>query len=122
VGATRFAPLQAASHIYVATTSFAALLESALHDAAPPEPQLPQAVLALWAEASVALREDVRLIDLRDTELARLGIAREALVSTSAAHYGCTRAWANHLRGRVIGGQPTHGLLWHSRQAELHGR
>src|SRR5699024_12240070 len=28
--------------------------------------------------------------------------------------------WAEALHGRHIGEQPTHGLLWHSRQAELH--
>lgn len=122
IGDTRFAPQAGSDHVYLATTSFAALLESALHDAAPPAPQLPGAVLALWCEARVALRHPLRLIDLRDGELQRLGLARSALTATSAAHYPCTRAWAAQLRGRAVGRQPTHGLVWHSRQAELHAQ
>lgn len=121
-GDTRFASLEGTEHVYLAATSFAALLESAFHDAAPPQPQLPRALLAHWCEAEVALAAPVRLIDLRDAELARLGLAREHLVATSAAHYPCTRRWAAQLDGRTVGGQPTHGLVWHSRQAELHAR
>lgn len=121
-GDTRFAPLAGTAHVYLATTSFAVLLESALHDAAPPAPQVPAAVLSLWREARVALRHPIRLIDLRDAELERLGIERSALTATSAAHYPCTRAWAAKLHGRAMGGQRTHGLVWHSRQAELHAQ
>lgn len=121
-GNTRFAPLDGVSQVYVAATTFAALLESALHDAAPPAPRIPIAVVARWAEAEVRLARDVRLIDLRDPQLDRLGIPRSSLPATPAAHYPCTRRWAHALHGRRIGGQPTHGLLWHSRQAELHAR
>ncbi len=120
VGDTRFAPLDGIEHAYVASTTFAALLESAFHDAAPPAPHVPPALLARWAEAQMTLTRDVRLIDLRDDHLERLGLARSALVATPAAHYPCTRRWAGTLHGRRIGGQPTHGLVWHSRQAELH--
>lgn len=122
IGDTRFAPLEGAAHTYAATTSFAALLESALHDAAPPEPAIRHAELERWAEAEVALIAEVRLVDLRDAELTRLGLTREELVSTTAAHYACTRRWAGQLHGRTVGGRPTHGLVWHSRQAELHAR
>jgi hypothetical protein len=122
VGNTRFAPLAGIRHVYVAATTFAALLESAFHDAAPPAPRIPAAVLAQWAEAEVALRHDIRLIDLRDPGLDRLGIDRAALVSTSAAHYPCTRAWARALHHRRVGGHQTHGLIWHSRQTELRAR
>lgn len=121
-GDTRFAPLDGVAHVYVAATTFAALLESAFHDAAPPHPRIPAAVLSQWAEAQVLLDREVRLIDLRDGELNRLGIDRAALVATSAAHYRCTRRWAQALHGRRIGGYQTHGLTWHSRQAELHAR
>lgn len=120
VGQTRFAPYPDVAHVYVAQTAFAALLESALHDTAGPGPQLPMVVLDRWAEAEVELAADVRLIDLRDRELDRLGLAREQLVSTAAGHYPCTRAWAEPLQGRRIGGHVTHGLIWNSRQAELH--
>lgn len=121
-GDTRFAPLDDVNHVYVARTTFAALLESAFHDAAPPAPRLPEAVIALWSEAAVVLTADVRLIDLRDPALADLGLDRSQLTATSAAHYPCTRAWAQRLHGRHVGGHPTHGLVWHSRQLELHAR
>lgn len=121
-GNTRFAPLDDARHVYVAGTTFAALLESAFHDAAPPAPRIPVAVLSQWAEVEVEVRDDVRLIDLRDPELDRLGIDRAELAATSAAHYPCTREWARALHGRRVGGHETHGLLWHSRQTELHAR
>ena len=65
-GDTRFAPLHDARHVYVARTTFAALLESAFHDAAPPDPRLPEVVLSRWDEAEIVLKTDVRLIDLRD--------------------------------------------------------
>ncbi|MGI8876364.1 MAG: RES domain-containing protein [Egibacteraceae bacterium] len=121
-GNTRFAPLDGTGHVYVAATTFAAMLESAFHDAAPPQPRIPLAVLAQWGEAEVELRQEVRLIDLRDDELDCLGIDRSALVATSAAHYPCTRVWARALKGRRVGGRDNHGLVWHSRQAELHAR
>lgn len=124
-GDTRFAPLVddvggAVSHIYLAQTPLAALLESVLHDAAPPSPRVRRATLERWAEAGVVLTRDVRLIDLRDAELERHGISRGQLVSTDAIHYRCTRAWAGPLRGRSVGGHQTHGLIWQSRQRELH--
>jgi hypothetical protein len=127
VGDTRFARLHAGNgdvveHVYVALTSFAALLESALHDAAPPVPRVTRVTLVTWAESRVRLATDVRLNDLRDAELARVGIERHQLVATSAAHYPCTRRWASHLLGQTIDGELAHGLLWHSRPIELHGR
>lgn len=121
-GDTRFAPIDEVAHVYLARTTFAALLESAFHDAAPPAPRLPEAVIAPWSEADVVLTADVRLIDLRDPALAELGLDRSQLTATTAAHYPCTRAWAQRLHGRHVGGQPTHGLVWHSRQLELHTR
>lgn len=120
VGDTRFAPLRGVAHASVAGTTFAALLESALHDAAPPEPRVPEVVLSRWDEAGVVLTTDVRLIDLRDQALKNLGLDRGPLTATSAAHYPCTRVWAERLHGRQVGGQVTHGLVWNSRQLELH--
>lgn len=126
VGDTRFAPLTPdgadgpAHHVYVSETTFAALLESTLHDAAPPAPRVRAATLGHWVESEVELVVDIRLIDLRDGELVRLGIARHQLVATAAVHYRCTRAWAAQLHGRAVGGRPTHGLVWQSRQTELH--
>jgi hypothetical protein len=119
VGDTRFAPLPDTHHVYLAQTSVAALLESALHDLVPGHGRIRAAQLTLWAESAVALARQVRLIDLRDAELHRLGLQRDQLVSTSAAHYPCTRRFAAALRGRPVGGHPTDGVVWSSRQVEL---
>lgn len=115
-GDTRFAPIDGAAHAYVATTAFAALLESALHDATPPDPRIYRAQIDAWLEGCVTLTADLRFIDLSDPALARLGIERAQLVAT---HYPCTRAWAEALHGRAVGGHPTHGLVWDSRQADV---
>lgn len=119
-GNSRFAPLAEVAHAYVSRRATPALLESAFHDATPPQPRIYPHRLAAWSLSRVRLVADVRLIDLRDPELQRLGIDRSQLVTSLPAHYACTRDWAAALHGRHVGGQPTHGLLWHSRQAELH--
>jgi hypothetical protein len=119
VGATRFAPLPGVEHVYLAGKRLPALLESAFHDVVPGWARLPVAVLAQWRESQVRLEVPVRLIDLRDDELDRLGLGRNQLVATTPTHYACTRAWAQHLHNRRVGGQQTHGLVWHSRQLEL---
>lgn len=120
LGATRFAPVDGAAHAYVATTSFAALLESAFHEAAPPTPVIYSAQLAGWIERVVRLTTEVRFFDLDDIELHRLGIARADLVATDPLHYPCTRTWAAALAGRRVGRHETHGIVWRSRQTELH--
>lgn len=119
MGDTRFAPLPGVAHAYVATTAFAALLESAFHEAVPPDRRIYLAQLGAWLEGRVAVAGDLRLIDLGDTELERLGLDRTQLVATDALHYPCTRAWAEALHGRHVGGHATHGLVWESRQTEL---
>ena len=120
LGDTRFAPLDEVAHTYLATTRIGALLESVLHDAAPPAPRIQMPTVRAHMESAVRLTAEVRLVDLRDPELDRHGIARDQLVSTPPMHYRCTRQFASQLHGRAVGGQQTHGLLWHSRQAELH--
>lgn len=119
-GDSRFAPLDGVSHAYVSQRATPALLESAFHDATPPHPRIYPHRRAAWSLSRVRLVTDLRLIDLRDPELARLGLDRSQLVTSLPAHYPCTRHWAAALHDRHVGGQPTHGLLWHSRQAELH--
>lgn len=117
---SRFAPVLGQPHAYVARREIAALLESALHDVVPVAPRIRWRQLRHWSLSHVTLRRDTRLIDLRDGALARLGLARHQLVATDPGHYPCTRAWAAELHGRHVGGRPTFGLLWHSRQAEVH--
>ncbi len=117
---TRFAPLVGQPHAYVARREIAALLESVLHDIVPSVPRIRWRQLRAWSLSHVTLREETRLIDLRDPALTDLGLARHQLVSTDPGHYPCTRLWAHALCGRHVGGKPTLGLLWHSRQAEIH--
>ena len=57
--------------------------------------------------------------DQRDPELLRLGLRREQIVSSDAEHYPCTRRLAVAALGQVHGRRKVHGLIWHSRQAEL---
>lgn len=117
---TRFAPVPGAPHAYVARREIAALLESALHDLVPGTPRIRWPQLAHSSMAHVTLRHDLRLIDLRDPALEALGLDRAQLVATDPGHYPCTRAWAERLHARHVGGRATHGLLWHSRQGEIH--
>ena len=98
----------------------AALLESALHSLVPDSPRIQWPQLVHWSLSRVTLGHDVRLIDLRDPVLAVLGVERSQLVATDPAHYPCTRRWAERLVGWHVGGKPTVGLLWNSRQAEIH--
>lgn len=117
---SRFAPVIGAAHAYVARREIAALLESVLHDVVPGQPRIRWPQLHLWSITHVTLRHDLRLIDLRDDALTMLGLEREQLVAADPGHYLCTREWARRLHGRHVGGRPTFGLVWHSRQAEIH--
>jgi len=121
-GNTRFAPLEGARHGYFGATWTVALLESALHEASGPQPTIFLASLAGYAVGGVTLTSTLRLADLRDPELGRLGIGRSALVDTTPQHYPCTRMWAARLQGRHAGPHHLQGILWHSRQADLHRR
>jgi hypothetical protein len=57
------------------------------------------------------LVEELRLIDLGDAELDRLGLGRSELVATDAVHHRCTRAWAEALHDRTIGGEQPPGRM-----------
>jgi hypothetical protein len=121
-GDTRFAPLPDTEHAYVSVTKTAALLESALHHLSGPDPTIYLVELRRWAASPVRLTTPVRLIDLRDNHLRRLGIERQELVDTDPVHYPCTGRWAAVLLLRRVGGHPVAGIVWHSRQADLHAR
>jgi len=61
------------------------------------------------------LSERLVLYDLTDDALGRLDLQRDQLVSTTAAHYPCTREWAEALHARKgPGGSRPVGLLWNS--------
>ena len=117
---SRFAPIVGTGHLYAARRETAALLESVLHELVPAAPRVYWRRLTGWSLSHVTLLRPVRLIDLRDEALAELGIGRRELVATDPGHYPCTRNLASVLHGRLVGGQLTEGMLWHSRQAELH--
>ncbi len=118
----RFSPLPDRAHAYVARKRTVALLESSFHNVAPdPASRVIYSAIDLAGQqlGGVAAAQRLRLLDLRDEQLARLAIGREQLVATSAAHYPCTRGRAERLAALRPGGQPIDGLLWHSRVAEL---
>ena len=106
--------------MYLAATPTAALLETVFHDVHHRsarviyERDLRGKLLAHVRTPSMAI-----LADLRDPELDRLSLRRDGVVSTSAEHYPCTRRLATTALGRSHGKRTLHGLLWHSRQAEL---
>lgn len=122
VGNTRFAPLASHQHAYVGRTRTVSLLETVLHDVAGPTPRMFRADLEHWQISAVTLRRPLRVIDLRNPELERLGIGRDHLVDTTAKHYQCTRSVAAHLARRKPGGHTVNGIIWHSRQADVHAR
>lgn len=121
-GDTRFAPLPDTRHVYIGATLTVAVLESALHEASGPDPTIYLAGLAGQGITPVELTGPVRFADLRDDALTRLDVPRAALVDTTPAHYACSRAWAEVLHGHRPGGYQVEGILWHSRQADLHAR
>ncbi len=120
LGDSRFAPLPEVDHMYLGATRPVALLESALHETTGPVPTIYRATLAALGLTPMRPTQPLRLADLRDSPLARLGIQRRQLVATGPAHYACTRVWASRLQAATIAGDRVDGAIWHSRQAELH--
>ncbi len=116
IGNGRFSPLSDRSHTYVATQRSAALLESALHEAAGPNPRIYRSQLQRFALSHVQFSAAIRVIDLRDDALLELGLDRSQITGANARHYPCTRAVAE----RIAGTKGSSGLLWTSRQGALH--
>ncbi len=115
-GNGRFSSLPGRAHTYVAEQRSAALLESALHEAAGPNPRIYQAQLAPLELVTVRFGQSMSLVDLRDDALAGLGLGRHQLTGATARHYPCTRLVAD----RLAGTKGAAGLLWTSRQGVLH--
>ncbi|WP_431241017.1 RES domain-containing protein (plasmid) [Mycolicibacterium aichiense] len=125
-GDTRFSPLDNPGSgdrlpsTYLAATPTAALLETVFHDVHQHSGRIIyERDLRGKLLAHVRVPTPAVLADLRDAELKRLDIPREALVSTSAEHYPCTRRLAITALSRSR--RRLHGVIWHSRQAELAG-
>ena len=121
-GAGRFSPITkpvgVTGHVYLGSTRIAALLETAFHEIGPGRTNAIDEAndLAGWHLRTFSFRRPLRLIDLRDNALARMGINRTALISSSPAHYRCTREWAHRLRSW---GRNHDGAVWDSRIAEI---
>lgn len=130
-GDARFSPFDALStgvrvpSLYLAETLEAALLESSLHSVTAKEPRVVDEMALLGRlHAEVVPPHALDLVDLRDASLRSLGLSRENLASSSPEHYPCTRrvARAIHADPPDTPSGQIHGILWHSRQAELTGR
>lgn len=122
IGNSRFSPLYDGTapvgSVYLARQPVGALLETAFHEIRPTsDRRISLADLRGRGLRQVAISERILLADLRDPELVKNGLTRDALVSTSSAHYGCTREWAAEIRsdrGRTLA-----GIMWHSRVGEI---
>lgn len=124
-GDTRFAPFDSLStgkrvpSLYLADSLTAALLETSLHDVHEQEQRVVSEMSLLGKlHARVIPPAPLHLVDLRDPQLALLGLDRKSVSSSSAEHYPCTRIVA-----RAIHAAPKEpaGIVWNSRQAELNG-
>jgi RES domain len=105
--------------MYLAASPTGALLETVFHDV---HHQSSRTIYErdLRGKLLAHVRTPARatVFDLRDPELRRLGLHRDAVVATSAEHYPCTR----RLAVAALAGTPAktaQGIIWHSRQAEL---
>jgi hypothetical protein len=98
-----------------------ALLETAFHEVHQTAGRLisERVELAPRGLAAITVPSSLPLVDLRDEGLARLGLARSQLVTTTPEHFACTREWAAELHRRRIGPATPVGVLWSSRVAEL---
>lgn len=124
-GDARFSPIdephtgRRIPSLYVAATRAAALLETVFHDldaAGTGSCVVYEHALRGKLLACVRLPERAVVADLRDAELARLGLARSLLVASPAEHYPCTRRLAVDVLRRWVPSGQLQGLVWNSRQ------
>jgi hypothetical protein len=124
-GESRFAPFEdelgpLVPTLYAGEDETVALLESVFHEVGMVGERIVyERELRERGLAYLSTPRRLVLLDLRDAELARLGVRRDQLVSTDAAHYPCTREWAQWLHALAPGGTRADGIVWHSRKAEL---
>lgn len=123
-GDARFSPIddpktaQRLPSLYLAATPTAALLETVFHDVHQSSDRIVyERSLRGKLLAHVQVPAIAALADMRDDELQRLDVRRDTVVSSPAEHYCCTRRLAVSILGRSR--TRLHGLIWHSRQAEL---
>ncbi len=123
-GDTRFSPFPDATRrpvptTYVGATARVAVLETTFHSVDHNADRLVyESELRAMQVCRAAMPTGATAVDLRDGALARMGLARNRIVSTAAEHYPCTRRIARELHTRHHEAQ---GIIWFSRQAELVG-
>ena len=121
-GDSRFAPFTTSTGVmvptlYLAESAVAALLETVFHEVDTRGDRLVyEADLRERLMVNVVLPKPAILLDLRDPELVRLGVARAGIVTSPSEHHPCTRVIAREVHQQRLEVQ---GLVWHSRQAEL---
>ncbi len=126
-GDARFSPFDSTggdrvATLYLGETPLAALLETVFHDVHHLAGKLVyDSSLRASLLANVVTPTDLRLADLRDPVLNALGLQRTQIASSPSEHYPCTRRLARRIHDVGAAGAPVDGILWHSRQAELHG-
>lgn len=127
-GDARFSPIDDPADgtrlpsMYLAANPTAALLETVFHEVHHSSARIIyERHLRGKLLAHVRAPENATLGDLRDSELDRLGLRRDTVVATPAEHYPCTRRLAVAALRQPHGKRTVHGLIWHSRQAELAG-
>lgn len=124
-GNARFSPFDSAvdgkriATIYLAGTMEAALLEGALRDVdLVGVPEADEESFQGLLHIELTPQESFTVVDLRDRQLAALGLGREAVSSSASQHYPCTRTIAKAIHGSM---PDAGGILWHSRQVEVNG-
>lgn len=123
-GDARFSPFDdpdgtRVTFMYLSESPLGALLETIFHDIDQTEPRLVYAnTLRAMLLAHLETPIPLRLADFRDQALSRRNLRREQVVACSAEHYPCTRLLAQHVYQQTEP-EPVHGIVWHSRQAEL---
>jgi hypothetical protein len=125
-GDARFSPIDdPVTHkrlpcMYLAANPTAALLETLFHDVYHDSSRtMYERHLRGKLLAHVRVPAGAVLGDLRDPELDRMNLRRNAIVSSPAEHYPCTRRLAVAALGQPHNEGTLQGLIWCSRQAEL---
>ena len=119
-GNARFSPIRDAAGkiiptLYAGTTLDCALMETVFHDVPYKTgfKPLPLSILEGQVYSSIAVQQNLRLIDLGTIALHKLGIKRTHLIDTTKAFYPRTRRWAEAFYRQFPKAQ---GLRWTSRQ------
>lgn len=106
--------------LYLAESPHAALLETVLRDVGEWEiREVSEAQFIGQLHVGLETVETLHVADLRNPALARIGIDRTAIASSSQEHYPCTRTVAKAIH---TSSQNLAGIVWHSRQTEISGR